>query len=319
MNKYLLAMGLIVFSFVCANSLLAQDVQDVQECNKLKEELKELSKQNEKLKKDTASLSNELRKMQKSLDKQKKKNSKPELDAIIQMQKDSTSKELYAKAQEEIKTLQGEVDKLTPFRDLQVRKMLECQNSFLSMPFSQLKTDTLKQVIEECNRYKVADEEIAKGIKLFETLLNDKITFDSISSLLDTCYNEARINEVRSESGLLGRMLKSYKNKPQFNEIDTLDIKLSHYKSAFLALKDFIISFNEQVKYYRDNKQSKAVTKNLEEIIKENDTKETIALIEEIPYLKKQLGQYIEDITKEPLKKSKIEELGISEEGESVH
>ena len=224
-------------------------------------------------------------------------------DKLQRLMADSVkTHQLYNHALQQIDSNNAELASLRPFKALQLKSMLEQKSIYLNMRFSKIDTMTLARIIRDCDVYGGSDEKIQSAKVSFLKMLREKKAYDDMNGIL---WKPIDVNKIiKTRNTTLKKMLVECKRKPQFGELDTLDIRLSRYESCVFCFQKVIREINS-VDDFRKSGKSNAVRLQINDILK--NLAEDVAYLEQIPYLEQRFRQYSKDIREHPLQHSEIE------------
>lgn len=190
-----------------------------------------------------------------------------------------------------------ELEELLPFRELQLKQILEKAKEWTSLPLSGLDQQAIEKTLANCLRYggnNVEFKNAASGLKSLQTDLNN---YSKAQALLNQPFNEAQKNLVRQQLKIL---IIKYKDKPQLQELTETDALLRDYDGSVLIFQNLIEKINSELEDGGRNTNNKTLaTETLKQVLEE--LKENILEIEKIPYLKKRLNEYLTALNKNPL------------------
>ena len=209
----------------------------------------------------------------------------------------------------------NDLGNMAAYAQIQNRKQMKTNLLYLNQRYSRISLDSIKSLIANADKY-ISEVSYSDYKSRLEYALQNKLIFDEGYKSINSPFVEQHIISIRDK---IINLLNNYDNnnsvnnqykltKEQFNELDTLDIKLSRYKNGVAALKTIIntINENDSVLKGREDKNKEFILPIVHKYCKpkvgtsEYKTCERYFFM--IPYLRKMLYQYVKEIKKYPFK-----------------
>lgn len=216
---------------------------------------------------------------------------------------------LIRKAKENVQALKGELEGMKVYSDTlnkeqkqrQMQELLAQNNEYLNLRFSKMSMERLMLMKDSLHEF---DEQ--KGFAQYKEHLAFAMKYKPVYDLAWGCVADGEkldsIGWLRNNffKKILSLPLKDKMSKEQFQEMDSMDIKLSRIYSGINRLKKIVKtvnSYRNQSDWDKDKTIADYRTR-----LKE-DT-EYQKFVEVIPFLKELLDDYWEELEKDPLKMS---------------
>lgn len=216
------------------------------------------------------------------------------------------------KAKDTIQALEGKLEGMKEYsnrlnkeqKQQQMQELLAQNNDYLNLPFSKMSMERLKAMKDSLHEF---GEQ--KGFAQYKEHLafatKYKPAYDKAWGCVADGEKLDSIGWLRSIffEKLLSSPLKDKMTREQFQEMDSMDIKLSRFFGGINKLKEIVKTVNsyrnqsdwDKIKAYRDNVERSA---------------ECQRYFEVIPFLKELLEEYWKELEENPLKtRTKTEEI----------
>ena len=295
-----------------AHDSLAQRVSELEK--QLKDDTTRLKKQ---WKNDTTRLKKQWEKdtlrISKTVENLKKELKKADNKAIEQLNEEKASliqqneflaneikalNEKFVKAEATIAQQEKDLKELLPIREQLLRQTLENSREWALLPFSQLDEQLLSKTMEGCQRYGGNDKEFKEAAQSLEQLLTELRQYLHARDLLEKPFNEQNKDASRLE---LKTLMEKYQDKPQAQEIDSVDVLLRDYDGSVYCFQDFIAAVDKELDSWREAKNKVLAKSTLDQMLEEDGNKETMQCINAVPYLKRRLDEYLTALRQKPL------------------
>ena len=221
------------------------------------------------------------------------------------------------KAKDTIQALEGKLEKMKVYSDilnkeqkqLQMQELLAQNNDYLNLPFSKMSMERLKAMKDSLHEF---GEQ--KGFDPYKEHLAFAMKYKPVYDMAWGCVADGEkldsIGWLRSIffEKLLSSPLKDKMTREQFQEMDSMDIKLSRFFGGINKLKEIVKTVNS----YRNQSDWDKIIEYRDEVERSADYQR---YFEEIPFLKKLLEEYWEELKEDPLKtltKEKINQLVVA-------
>ena len=211
---------------------------------------------------------------------------------------------LIRKAKENVQALKGELEGMKVYSDTlnkeqkqrQMQELLAQNNEYLNLQFSKMSMERLKAMKDSLHEF---GEQ--KGFAQYKEHLAFAMKYKPVYDMAWGCVADGEkldsIGWLRSIffEKLLSSPLKDKMTREQFQEMDSMDIKLSRFFGGINKLKEIVKTVNsyrnqsdwDKIKAYRDEVERSA---------------ESQRYFEVIPFLKDLLKKYWEELEEDPLK-----------------
>lgn len=215
------------------------------------------------------------------------------------------------KAKDTIQALEGEMEGMKVYSDRlnkeqkqqQMQELLAQNNDYLNLPFSKMSMERLKAMKDSLHEF---GEQ--KGFAQYKEHLAFATKYKPAYDMAWGCVADGEkldsIGWLRSIffEKLLSSPLKDKMTREQFQEMDSMDIKLSRFFGGINKLKEIVKTVNG----YRNQSDWDKAIDYREKVEK---SAEYQRYFEVIPFLKELLKKYWEELEKDPLKtRTKAEE-----------
>lgn len=215
------------------------------------------------------------------------------------------------KAKDTIQALEGEMEGMKVYSDRlnkeqkqqQMQELLAQNNDYLNLPFSKMSMERLKAMKDSLHEF---GEQ--KGFAQYKEHLAFATKYKPAYDMAWGCVADGEkldsIGWLRSIffEKLLSSPLKDKMTREQFQEMDSMDIKLSRFFGGINKLKEIVKTVNG----YRNQSDWDKAIDYREKVEK---SAEYQRYFEVIPFLKELLKNYWEELEKDPLKtRTKAEE-----------
>lgn len=221
------------------------------------------------------------------------------------------------KAKDTIQALEGKLEGMKVYSDTlnkeqkqrQMQELLAQNNEYLNLPFSKMSMERLKAMKDSLHEF---GEQ--KGFAQYKEHLAFATKYKPAYDLAWGCVEDGEkldsIGWLRSIffEKLLSSPLKDKMTREQFQEMDSMDIKLSRFFGGINKLKEIVKTVNS----YRNQSDWDKIIEYRDEVERSADYQR---YFEEIPFLKKLLEEYWEELKEDPLKtltKEKINQLVVA-------
>lgn len=212
------------------------------------------------------------------------------------------------KAEGNVQALEGKLDTMKVYSDTlnkeqkqrQMQELLAQNNDYLNLRFSKMSMERLKAMKDSLHEF---GEQ--KGFAQYKEHLAFAMKYKPVYDMAWVCVSDGEkldsIGWLRNNffKKILSLPLKDKMSKEQFQEMDSMDIKLSRIYSGINKLKEIVKTVNSyRNKSDWDKDKTIYYRKRLEE-----DT-EYQKFVEVIPFLKDLWNEYWEELEEDPLKVS---------------
>lgn len=221
------------------------------------------------------------------------------------------------KAKDTIQALEGKLEGMKVYSDTlnkaqkqrQMQELLAQNNEYLNLPFSKMSMERLKAMKDSLHEF---GEQ--KGFAQYKEHLAFATKYKPAYDMAWGCVADGEkldsIGWLRSIffEKLLSSPLKDKVTREQFQEMDSMDIKLSRFFGGINKLKEIVKTVNS----YRNQSDWDKIIEYRDEVERSADYQR---YFEEIPFLKKLLEEYWEELKEDPLKtltKEKINQLVVA-------
>ena len=208
------------------------------------------------------------------------------------------------KAEGNVQALEGKLERMKVYSDRlnkeqkqrQMQELLAQNNDYLNLRFSKMSMERLKAMKDSLHEFVEQ-----KGFAQYKEHLAFAIKYKSVYDMAWGCVADGEkldsIGWLRSIffEKLLSSPLKDKMTREQFQEMDSMDIKLSRFFGGINKLKEIVKTVNG---YRNQSDWDKAIDY-------KNDVERSAEYqryFEVIPFLKKLLKEYWEELKKDPLK-----------------
>ena len=224
----------------------------------------------------------------------------------------STKKKISEKSIE-LKKADTELQDMSVYSEIQKQQAYKINLQYLSQKYSHMSLEKLNELSNSIDVYK-SFEGFNDYQKRLAAALNNKKLFDDAWECVSTGHGyqnvyafRSRINallEIKNDDSQKG-MFKL--TKEQYNEVDSLDIRLSRYKSGIRELQGIVSKINsdEEIIQIRNAKSSKRECISLmKKYVIPEDGSESAKIYERyfkmIPYLENLLKTYWKELRENP-------------------
>lgn len=208
------------------------------------------------------------------------------------------------KAKGDVQALKGELEGMKPYSDRlnkeqkqqQMQELLAQNNDYLNLPFSKMSMERLKAMKDSLHEF---GEQ--KGFAQYKEHLAFATKYKPVYDMAWGCVADGEkldsIGWLRSIffEKLLSSPLKDKMTREQFQEMDSMDIKLSRFFGGINKLKE-IVKIVNGYRNQSDWDKAKAYRNEVER------SAEYQRYFEEIPFLKELLEKYWKELEEDPLK-----------------
>lgn len=201
--------------------------------------------------------------------------------------------------------LQNDLDKLLKFRELYVQDLLNNEQPYLEQPFSFMTNDHLKEVINLCMKLG-KDDDIDKLLSKLKIVLQKRRQYENLCNLLEERYNSTNVKTALSEI----EAFKATCNEVQKTEIDEINVNLGKYANGMKFFQSVVENLNKRLETYRESQQNSDLAVDEARVMFEAERTKYYEMeyFTQIPYLSKLYTLYKEDILKDPLQHSSVED-----------
>lgn len=277
---------IFILAIVGCSSLIAQDFDN-------QSELTRLTRENEKLRKDSVKLARENEKLQKRLDKDRIADLESRCDSLI---------EVASKADERVKaayylvdSVNNELNQLLAFKVKMVEETAASISSYLDNGYNDLSIDSLSKLLKNIEPFVAQSDElraVGKRANATKERLSDFMAFNT--EYLTMPYSET----MNKKFATLKDKIYSTSNTLQQSDISGIESGLRNYPAAIDAFGKLTEMVGYQMEYYRENGGEPSQVKEFVEAIfqdyEPNQKAEEQSLISPIPYLKGLYDRYLE-------------------------
>ncbi|MBQ4063516.1 MAG: hypothetical protein IJC92_04480 [Bacteroidaceae bacterium] len=203
----------------------------------------------------------------------------------------------------------GDMDE---YADIQKEMEYEQEMAIIERKYSQIKDVQLKELRKKTQKYR-RKSFYTENLARIDAAERNRELFLRAKKALNTPYNRGVVEGLREEIGVLlqtenddaGKGIFKLSEK-QFPEMDTLDIKLSRFEWGTIELKDLVskVNDNEDIKRHREAGDKVQCLRAMRAILYPSDEESAETLksyIMIIPYLNELLGNYREELQKNPI------------------
>lgn len=238
---------------------------------------------------------------------------------------DSTNKARARDIEEQKKVLEAKrqqldscrayVSRMEVFAEELKKEELKGKMQYTQSPFSQMDAEKLQNLLEQSEKYsglKSLYDEYVKRLRYAKAML-DIYRFGN--EVIDSPYDGINITYARdsittpsmvTEDNLSDGIFKL--TQEQYNELDSLDIKLSRFMNGMIKLQEVIADVNKKI----ENNKDKDLNKLIESYREPKEGTEYYKIYNRyfnmVPYLKKLLDRYLNEKQKNPNSHSDTED-----------
>ncbi len=347
---------LLTICFILSFLTLPLNAQNNKEVEKAMNKNKTLKQQIEALENDTTTLYNQIVENRRQLQQKKEKvktlraqndaanhlsaeqitalqtavDSLEKRNNILKTQYDSISKE-KEKKYAELDGLNIKVSEMDMYSDIQLKQQYEQNQTLFSKRYSELDGKQVNNLAAHTADYKKM-EGFAEYEKQVRFMQQNKTLYDECVSALNNKYDAVKVQQLRDQLEPL-RVNKENKaqgfyklNTAQFNEIDSIDIRLSRYKGGIRELQTIMKKVNndpEIAKLRKEGKNRSECVKAIGKYVEKEATTrkkdwKNQSVVERyfnmVPYLDKAYKAYKHQLNANPFKTTDIEKEILSYE-----
>lgn len=226
----------------------------------------------------------------------------------------SIKKEISKKSNE-LRNADSELQDMTVYSEIQTQQTYKNNKLYLNQRYSKMSSKKLADMSDSIDEFKSV-EDFSDYQKRIMSAMNNKALYDNAWECVSAGNGYQDIDNLRSMINTLLEIKKDdvnkgiYKlSKEQFDEMDSLDIRLSRFNSGIKELKRIVeeINNNEDVVRIRSERKS-GLKRDCLELIKEyiipKEGSEQDKIYQRyfmmIPYLEKLLKDYWNELKKNP-------------------
>lgn len=226
----------------------------------------------------------------------------------------SIKKEISAK-NVELRNADSELKDMNVYSELQKQQTYKNNKLYLSQKYSKMSLEKLTKISNDKNEYKLF-EGFTDYEKRIAAALNNKKLYDKAWVCVSTGNDYQKVDEFRSGINILLEIKSDdsirgiYKlTKEQFNEMDSLDIKLSRCNNGIKELQNIVrrINSDEQIVQFRNDRKSgskKDCIELMKQYVNHKEGTEGARIYERyfkmIPFLEKLLRRYWNELNTNP-------------------
>lgn len=206
-------------------------------------------------------------------------------------------------------SIENEIELLRIYDKVKLEKQYAKNKSVMKKKYSKISYEELDTIISTKDRYASIDN----YSEYLDIISNTKTNLDLYTQSYEALNNPFNDTKVMALRGQLYDLLNREQNssslrltKEQFSELDSLDIKLSRYKSGVRHIKEIVelVNTNELIAKCRENGNSERCLAEIENVI--SPTNEEIKYVIDryfkmIPYLSTLFDDYCNELRKNPL------------------
>lgn len=230
---------------------------------------------------------------------------------------DSTNKARVRDIEEQKKVLEAKrqqldscrayVSRMEVFAEELKKEELKGKMQYTQSPFSQMDAEKLQNLLEQSEKYsglKSLYDEYVKRLRYAKAML-DIYRFGN--EVIDSPYDGINITYARdsittpsmvTEDNLSDGIFKL--TQEQYNELDSLDIKLSRFMNGMIKLQEIIADVNKKIENNKDEDLNKLIESYREPKEGTEYYKIYNRYFNMVPYLKKLLDRYLNEKQKDP-------------------
>lgn len=226
---------------------------------------------------------------------------------IISIKKD------ISKKSNELRNADSELQNMNVYSEIQKQQIYKSNKLYLNQRYSMMSSNKLAELSKNLDEF-TSFEDFSDYQKRINAALSNKTLYDNAWECVGAGKGYQNIDNLRSDINMLLEIKKddiskgTYKlTKEQFNEMDSLDIRLSRFNSGIKELKKIVENINTDDRIVQIRSERK-LKRDCLELIKcyiipeEGSEQDKIyqRYFMMIPYLKKLLKDYWNELKKNP-------------------
>ncbi len=219
------------------------------------------------------------------------------------------------KIRQQIAGADSVVKSLAFYNNIKSQQLMEKDRAYLDQRYEQMQMAKLQEMLKKSSAYR-SQPGFADYLNRLQTAIRRKGLYDRAWNCLETGTDYQQSQDIRVA---LQPLLKARPDgqqqggqmmtMAQFDEIDSLDIRLSRYNSGIIHLKDVVTTINTDREVIKMRKEHSATqisdcVRRIRELIIPMEGSERQEIYQRyfdmIPYLKKLLNDYWEELKKNP-------------------
>lgn len=258
--------------------------RDANKSNTLKSEIENLKTQNKNLADTIESLRQEMAVVQSNVQDQAN-------STVVKLQEQIDSRD------NKISELEKELDQLRPFREQYLAELAKSVDSkWLSKPYSKIDTTELQRTLSQMQQYASGNKNIKEAANKLKQLRQEKKLYEQGIAIINAPFDSKAIAAIQPKLDMLENNANSKDKKSELHELNK---KIFNYEVTVEMFQEL----NEEVKQSLKERKPKdpgfAWDRCVAPLLDEDENKEIVEAIKEIPFLEKQYSKYCENLKKE--------------------
>ncbi len=268
--------------------------------------LKTMGTQRKTLRKEIKRTENKIKTVQRTIRKSEVPDLQQKRDQLMKQMAELQEKEekLHADMKQAISSLNAkrlEERELETIRDKKTRMLISEYQASLEKPFSQMKTEELRQIKEACRPFLV-DHNLVVFSEKIEGTINNKEIYDRMVAAVSQPYQQQRVDNVLAAVTQIKNA-----NSQQQREIRDVEKQLKDFPQGLAAFKEYIQALNRvregvdnyTLEFFKDDEKGILANNHLGQRIEQK--------VKTVPYLKEKFEAFMNAFKANPNQHADVE------------